>query len=213
MNNHRLFATPDRPAGGGRLLRCAALALTLTAASGQSAAQIYTVHIDTTPLAGVAGFIAFDLVDGSSPDPSSVVISDFSSPIQLGSATISGGVTGSLPGQVGITSTSFFNSLLQGVQFAAGQTSFSLDFSVSHQALAIPASFALFLLDSSQAPFATSDPTGANALLVFDLTTVLVPQAYGSASAGATVTLIPEPGSWALFALGLAALAWVRQRA
>ena len=50
-------------------------------------------------------------------------------------------------------------------------------------------------------------------LLVFDLTAALVPQVYTSAFAGATVTLIPEPSTWVMFALGLVSLALVRKRA
>lgn len=216
MTNRRLLPLPRGIAGSARrLLQAAALplALVLAVASLPAAAQTYTVEIDTSALAGVNGFMAFDLVDGTTAVPSSVVIDGFTSTSALGSATTNGDVSGTLPGPVIIASTSFFTNLLQGVHFAAGHTTFSLSLTVSHEAPAIPDSFALFLLDSTQAPFATSDPTGANALLVFDLTDPLVPQVFTSPFALATVSLVPEPGSWALYVLGLSGLALIRKKA
>ena len=190
-----------------RSLRLALVAC-LVAVPWVARAIDYQVSIDTTPLSGQAGYVAFDLVGGTPGVVNTVVLSDFVSSSELGAGSASGDVIGALPMEVTLASTGFFNEYLQAVTFAEGLTSFSLSISGQHTPGDIPDQFALFLLDQTSAPFATSDPTNASALIVIDLVQVPQPQLY--ASVWATVTLVPEPAASALLAVGLAGLVVLR---
>ena len=89
-----------------------------------------------------------------------------------------------------------------------------------------PDQFAFFVLDNTQLPFATDDPSGAGALFAFDLVggAATRPVAFNSNFARATVELrvinpgVPEPGTLLLvplalaFALGVAGSARRRRR-
>jgi hypothetical protein len=192
-------------------LRSALLACCLAAMPLLAAAQSFQVRIDTTPLAGRTGFMAFDLVAGSSGVPNSVTIDSFSSTGTLGAAALSGNASGTLAGTVTLVSSTFFSEYLQPVVFAAGLTTFRLDLGTLYTDGTIPDAFALFLLDDVQAPFETSDPTGAHALLAADLVAAPSPTVFSST--WATASLVPEPATAALWLLGLGALAGWRLRA
>ncbi len=163
----------------------------------------YQVSIDTTPLAGLQGYLAFDLLAGTPGTVNDVVVSAFASTSTLDVAAPVGNVTGALPATVTLRSTVFFNELLQGISFAAGITSFTLNFSTNHLPGDVPDNFALFLLDDTLTPYATSDPTGA--LLAMDLTAGAVPQTYTSSWATVSVQAVPEPAA-PLMVLAAAAL-------
>lgn len=179
--------------------------------SAPSAALVlYDVRIDTTPLAGRGGFVAFDLVGGSPGAVNQVQVSGFASTGALGAATATGNVTGSLVTTLTLSSTQFFNELLQGLTFAAGLTTFTIGLSENTVAGGTPDTFSLFLLDPNLAPFPTGDPAGA--LLLIDLRSPVVPQTFTSASATIALTLVPEPAPAALLVLGLAALGLRRQQ-
>lgn len=166
-----------------------------------SAAATFQFSIDTTPLNGQSGYFAFDLYQGDLSTSNQVVIASFSSLATLGTPTRTGGVTGTLQTSVVFNSTTFFSEFLQPLVFAAGATTFQLTTTQNYTAGNVPDSLAIFLLNNALVPFATSDPTGANALLAIDLGSTQTPQLYTSTFAA--VSVIPEPTGALLFLAGL----------
>ena len=177
------------------------LAAALVGLPCMAGASSFLVSIDTTPLAGQTGFIAFDLYQGGAAITNDAVVSSFVTTATLGTPTLAGNVSGSLETAVTLRSTTFFNEFLQPVVFAAGATVFQLTLTENQQANANPDSFAIFLLNAARLPFVTTDPSGADALIVTDLVLPHTPQVYGSAFAVASV--VPEPASASLLLAGL----------
>lgn len=183
-------------------------------------ASTYSISIDTTPLSGGSGSLAFDLID-SNPSANTVSISGFATDGTLGTAsTVGGPVGGSLPGTVTIADGSFFNELLQDITFG---TSLSFDVSLTQGFTAgfLPDSFSFFVLDTSLFPlFPTSDPTFADALFQIDIDgsasgAVLNFAAVDSppSATWSVNTAVPEPSSILMLLSGLAAVVWrARQR-
>jgi len=179
--------------------------------------SIYSVAVDTTPLAAVGGYMAFDLLGGSPLQSNVATISGFSSSSTLGTNSTSGDVSGSLtPGPLSLKADQFFNEWLQGVTFASGLTTFTLDLTTSYVQGSAPDSFSFFLLDSTFTPIATADPTGADSLFAIDLVGgATSPQVYTSAFATVTVSpvsAVPEPSSGVLVGLALLAAGGYRWR-
>ena len=143
----------------------------------------FDVSIDTTPLQGTDGYVAFDFIDGDGLINNSITIAGFDSDATLGGFTIAGDVTGSLvPGPSVIGDTDFFNELLQSLTFGTF-LSFRLDATVSGPFIPFADSFSLFLLDTAFIPYPTSDPLGSDALLVLDIDGLGArPTAFTSAS-------------------------------
>ena len=168
-------------------------------------ASTFRVSIDATPLVGQSGFIAFDLVAGSSYLRNSAVVSSFDGVGSFGVPSSSGSVFGDLFTEVNLTSLSFFSEYMQSVVFAVGRMTFDLAISLNYEPNAIPDEFSIFLLKNDFAPYSTSDPTGANAIFVIDLLEPLVPSTFTSPSVEIFVVPagVPEPGSLALIAVGL----------
>jgi hypothetical protein len=153
----------------------AALWLATTAA----AAEPFTVVINTTPLSGTSGFIVFDFLDGS-PGTNELVVNRFSTNGTLNAGQALGSTTGSLlSGPLRLnTTTNFFNQWSQAITFG---TNIRFDFTSTSLSGVIPDNFSLYLLPSTQVPFATTDPTGANAAISMDVTASSTPQVYASA--------------------------------
>jgi hypothetical protein len=198
---------------------CAAL-MSLLAAPFLHADLLYNVSIDTTPIAGTDGFFAFDLLGGIPFQNNLATITSFTTDSTLGAASTSGDVTGSLvPGPLTLTADQFFNEWLQAVTFGH-LTTFVLDVSTNFAAQTTPDSFAFFLLDSTENPLTTSDPTGANSVFAIDLVGANTsPQVYTSTGGPApeftaTVTPqasgVPEPDQAPLLALCLAGVYGLR---
>ena len=166
-----------------------------------AAAATFQVTLNTTPLAGQQGYLAFDLYKGDPGTVNQADVSAFSSTAVLGASSVAGNAVGSLSGTVSLRSTTFFSEFLQAVTFAAGLTTFNLTLSDNFVAGNTPDSFALFLLKSSFQPYDTSDPSGADALLSVDLRSPLAPQVYTSAVT--TISVVDEPGRLALLGFGL----------
>jgi hypothetical protein len=174
--------------------------------SSLAAAVPYTVVVDTTPLAGSAGFLAFDLLAGSAGPGNQLVISDFLSSGTLGAGSGSGSVTGNLlPGPLRLSSaTGFFNEWVQAVTFG---TQLRFQFSLTENfGGGSPDNFSFYLLGTNLLPLVTTDPSGANSALTFDVTGTGTPLAYASTFFATTVVpvaVVPEPHAKWLMALGL----------
>ena len=187
------------------------IALTLLWLPMLAVAATFQIRIDTTPLAGQSGYLAFDLFQGDPATSNQVTIAAFAGTATLGASTRTGNVVGSLPGAVTLVSSTFFGELLQAVVFGAGATTFNLTLSENYLAANTPDNFAVYLLNSAFTPYVTSDPSGANALLSVDLLSPLTPQAY--VSGFAAISVVPELANAELMLAGLLLLAgWRRLR-
>jgi hypothetical protein len=184
----------------------------------------YSVTIDTTPLDGVSGYMAFDLYGGNGFNNVATITGFSSDSFPIGtscgdpSVTCTNDVAGSLtPGPLTLTSDPFFfNEWLQQVTFGH-LTTFTLNVTTAFTS-GTPDSFAFFLLDSTQTPYGTSDPTGADSIFAIDLVgdSNTTPQVFTStnipSSFTATVTpsTTPEPSPATTVGLGLAVILALR---
>jgi hypothetical protein len=178
-------------------------------------ATLFLVTVDTAPLLGLSGFLAFDFTAGAPVPGNSAVISGFSTNGTLGSSSVSGDVSGTLvPGPLTLGDAQFFNEWLQGVTVFGTTLSYQLNLGQNTVSGGIPDEFSFFLLNSAQVPFPTSDPTGADALFAIDLnganTTASV---YTSnfATASVRATGVPEPSTVLLLMAALPILLWRRR--
>jgi hypothetical protein len=178
--------------------------------------ETFNVTIGTTPLDGVSGYMAFDLY-GANGFNNLSTITVFSSDSTLGTASTSGDVSGTLvPGPLTLKADDFFNEWLQPVTFG-NLTTFTLDVTTTYTS-GTPDSFAFFLLDSTETPYATSDPSGADSVFSIDLTgPSTVAEVYTSTNVPiqftATVTPqaeVPETSPGPAIGLGLAAILALR---
>jgi hypothetical protein len=184
-------------------------------------ADTFNVNVNTTPIAGESGYLAFDLTGGSPVENNVVSISTFASNSSLGVLSLTGAASGTIsPGPGSLNDSQFFNELLQEVTFGS-TLSFTLSLSTNYTSGSIPDTFAFYLLDSTSNPFTTSDPTGANSLFAINIDAAsLTPDVYSSSSATATlsplsVAATPEPASfWLMLASvpGLLFSLWFRSR-
>jgi hypothetical protein len=193
-----------------------AAVIAFVGSSPATANAIFSVNVTTGPLNGVAGYLAFDFLGGTPIENNTVTISGFTSNAALGALTKTGDAFGTIsPGPGTMDDTNFFfNEFLQAVTFGT-TISFTLNLTTSGAPSGTPDTFAFYLLDSTQNPFLTSDPTGANSLFSINVTGPnLSPAVYTSSSAAATVTpagiSTPEPGSF--WMLGVPLLVLIRAR-
>lgn len=155
-----------------------------------SADVIFDVNVNTAPIEGQTGYFAFDFIGGTPVEDNTVTISDFSTDATLGTLTPTGDAFGSLtPGPGTLDDLQFFNEFLQQVSFGT-TVSFVVDLTTNATAVTIPDNFAFYLLDSTQNPFETSDPSGADSLFNINIDgSTPPPNIYTSSSA--TAALIP----------------------
>jgi hypothetical protein len=172
-------------------------------------ASAIQVTLDTSALAGTAAQLAFDFIEGGTPS-NSVTITGFSTDGTLGGATLTGDVTGALPGTVTLSDSNFFNEYL--LHIALGN-SISFTFETTDNPPDDPSfppdSFSFFLIDPTTglSLIETSDPTGANSLLLYSIGVASPLRVYDSdqvtISAASTA---PEPAPALLMLVGL--LVW-----
>lgn len=189
-------------------------------AAGPAHGTLFQVSIDTTALNGQSATLAFDLIDGSGAPDSSVTISGFSSDGTLGVDSTSGGVSGSLPGDVTLSDTDLFNEYLQSITL--GNTlAFAFSATGSFGG-GTPDAFSFFILDASATASLVSTANIAYALLTYDVGVFdpPQPQVYPGETipvnggdpepVSVTATAVPEPGALALAVAGLLALGVAR---
>jgi hypothetical protein len=176
----------------------------------------YQVSVDTSPLSGVSGYMDFNIFGGIPFQDNVATISSFTSDSTLGGTFTQGDVAGTLtPGPLTLTADAFDSEWLQTVTFG-NTTTFVLNVTTNFTTGSTPDSFAFYLLDSTQTPYATSDPSGADSIFVIDLTGAsTAPQVFVSTAPNlqftATVTPItststPEVSPGSSVALGLAVM-------
>jgi hypothetical protein len=183
-----------------QLLRIGILAAMLSAPPAWGLAIQFT--IDTTGLSGTSAQLAFDLIDGGAPS-NSVSVDSFSTDGILGNVATIGGVTGTLPGNIIITDTSFFNEYLQDITLGS-QISFILNDTANAPGISsFPDGFSFFLLDPLNGlPLAsTTDPTGADSLFLINIGTSNGLEIYSGQGFSVTTNIlnaVPEPNSLVL---------------
>jgi hypothetical protein len=178
-----------------------------------AASEAFNVTIDTTPINLDSGFLALDFIGGTPVAGNVVDISHFSSDATLGSVTLTGAASGNLVNGTGkLDDSQFFNELLQGVTF--GRTvSFSLSFTTNVVSGGTPDNFAFYLLDATENPYATDDPSGADSLFDININaSTLSPSVYTSNFATVSITptsttTTPEPATLWLLLPAVCALA------
>lgn len=150
----------------------------------------YQVTLDTSTWSGNQITIAYDLIDGS-PDSSRLI---------LGAIAVDGTSLGSAGS---IQDHNFYNSLE--FQVALGnklQIDFTLDFG-GYTPGYFPDSFAIYLLDAGGLPlFPTSDPSGADSIVQWDIG-VVDPITYVGQLIIPPTNSVPEPSSLLLIFAGL----------
>lgn len=155
----------------------------------------FVLSLDTNAYIGTQARLSFELIDGT-PDPTTIAFEG---------AKVDGLITtaaGSL------SDTNFYNVLTRDLVLGGLlELTFFSSQTPNQQLGFLPDSFSIFLLDvSNMSLFATSDPTGADALVQLDVG-VNAPVAFaGSVSAGEVNNTVPEPSSFSLFILALIAL-------
>ena len=196
------------------VIRKICLAVTFVATASfatASAAAPLEVFVNTSSLSGTPSTLAFDVVDGGAPS-NDVVISSFSTNGVLGAASSFGDVTGTFPGSVVIGDTSFFNEYAQDLTLG---TFLRFAFNTTNhpaEATSFPDAFSFFVLNplTGLPLFSTSDPTGADALFVFNIGAASPLQIHSSSAVSLRIdepTAVSAPSTALLLLLaGFAAL-------
>ncbi len=207
-----------------RLAAFSRLAFAFAAAFAPAASLLaspLSITIDTSAFLGASADLALDFVDGGPPS-NSVDISGFVTDGVLGDTTLTGNASFG-PGAGALDDGSFFSEILQSMSL--GNTIAFLLTPTEHGPASGsgPDAFSIFLLDHTTGLplYDTSDPTGAGALLLFEITgrgaghtVVYTP----TSSPAATVTvvastgLLPLPSTLWLLVAGFAGFAVFRSQ-
>lgn len=165
----------------------------------------YSVSVNTSSIAGASGSLDFQFNPGpNTTQAASIEILGFSGGA-LGSPTVTGDVTGTLPGAVTIDNGSIFNDYFTGYTFGSA---LSFDVSLSGPALTSPNgtsssgsafAFSMFSDAGGTIPALTNDPNGFAVTIGVNLdgsTTAATSSAQTNVSA-------PEPSTVLLLSLGV----------
>jgi hypothetical protein len=212
---NRLLIGPEKPIrkpqSSWRLLAIFCLILPISSAS--ALATDIDLKVDTSQISGTSAQLAFDFIYGGGPSSNMVTVLDFSTTGTLGAnGPNSGGVTGTLPGGVSLSTAggSFFNEYLADITLGTS-FSFQLDATTNAPGVgSLPDALSLFILDPKTGLplFTTTDPTGSGSLLTFNIDgssqgVLNVFSAPGGESV-VTASSVPEPGTLFLMGTGLA---------
>jgi len=166
-----------------------------------SNASATTFKISTASFVGQTGGVAFDLIDGGTPNNSFTLTNfNFGPGSSVASNTQIGGVVGDVASNVFFNDSSFFNELFVELSFGNYITFDIINATnLSPDSSSFPDAFSVFILDSSgQSLLSTLDPTGSDALFRWDSGSNPATNIFSS-----TVTLIPEPNIIYLLFAGL----------
>jgi hypothetical protein len=174
---------------------------------------VLAVNVNTTPLAGAQAEIAFDFIDGGPPaSDNTATLSNFLTDGTLGTVSLTGSATGTLPGTVVLSDPTFFNEYLTNITLGT-DFSFQLDATTNGPGSgASPDAFSITILDPTTGLplFGTTDPTGAGTLLLLNidgspngsLSLYTAPGGQAQVTA-ASVSAVPESGTFLLLGIGL----------
>jgi len=199
-----------------QVIALAGAAVTLTAATAKADGDSFNVTVNTSALSGTQT-IVFGITDGDGVADNNLALSGFA--FGGGSAEglanyIGTGISGDLSSPIDLDDSGFSALFYQ--QFDPGSLlSFSLD-TTNNFAGGTPDAFAMYICDATLST-CYSDDTSSGAMLVLNLTGgTLTPSSFilnGASDQGlaapvvtAATTAAPEPTSFLLLAVGLAAL-------
>ena len=186
------------------------------------AAILYSVTVDTSLLPnGSAGNINFQFNPGGGSQAASASLSNFATNGTLGGApTLTGDVSGALPGTVTFGNSTGFNDYFQGFTFGS---SYSFLLTLYGPAIDAPngtatsgTTFGVALFDAGGTnPLLTTDPFGFAALADINLNgsislTLFSPE--GLAGSVVSFTEVPEPATGILAGVSILAACLVRRR-
>lgn len=171
------------------------------------ASEVISVSINTSSIIGTSGTLDLQFNPVNTPQAATAVVQSFLTDGTLsGSPTLTGDVTGALPGSLTFDNGTAFNDYFQNFTFGN-----SITFGVLFSGPAIDSPdgnglnsslFSASLADSLGNTLLTTDPTGALVTIGINVDGSLNPTAT---SANAFFPA-PEPASFALLGLGLIAL-------
>jgi hypothetical protein len=177
-------------------------------------ASAVSLTFDTSALLGAKVQLAFDLIDGDAVANNEVVISAFSMDGVLGPSTVSGGVSGDLPGTVRISDAEFINELLQGGKLGSS-LSFTVDSTNHFAGGPIPDGFSFSIIDGDGLKPLVSTSLLGDAIVAADLNgdgTFNIYQAISSSpTVGVTqhISSVAESGTFLQLALGVVAFGFL----
>jgi len=192
------------------------------ASTAAFASVVYTVVVDTSSVNGQTGFVDFQFNPGNiTTQAATVQILNFSGATLAPSPSITGNVTGTLPGAVTIVNSTALNELFQGVTFGP---SFSFTLVLSGPAIDAPngianagSTFGLGLYDALQNPILTDQAliSGDAAQVDINLNGTTSVTTFPSSPAGTpsvvsiapALASIPTLSRWGLMGLALLLLA------
>ena len=197
-----------------RGLRSLLLASILVLHTHVAGATTIDVNIGTLGFQGQPGVFAFDFIDGGTP-ANSLILSTLLTDGQIGGSSTTGAVTGTGPWS--FVDTDFFNELLVSFLQLGSFTAFTFDTTdLAPDPASLPDTFSVFLLDpvAQLSLVETSDPTGANALFLYEIGRGLT--VYQAIAGGVTVEAtvrgeVPEPSTLPLMVLGSLYM-WLRRQ-
>ena len=135
-------------------IRLFIIAVMMFAATSAFADYSYNFNADTSSIAGTTGFIDLQFSPGNIVAPASAAITNFSTDGTLGTAVLTGAITGTLPGNVTMNNTNGANDYWLQVTFGKS-VNFSLNLSG-----AAGSSFGLSFYQDVNTPTLTNDPNG-----------------------------------------------------
>lgn len=182
----------------------------------RAAALPDSIDVNTSALSGISAQLAFDFIDGGPPaSDNTITVSNFITDGTLGLVSPTGGVSGTFPGIVTLSDPTFFNEYLTNITLGTS-FSFQVDATTNGPSLgSLADAFSLTILDPTTGLplFGTTDPTGANTLLLLNIDgsangslTVYTAPGNQVLVTAAPVSSVPEPSTFLLFGCGVIGL-------